>query len=108
VLARGAAALLAAQSLHRDVVVLDISMPGMSGLDVAVRLHESEAPIVVIVLTVHSEEDFVQAARSGRPRVCRQAPDWLRPEGAIREARAGREFVSGATTGCAVAGAITA
>ena len=91
----GQAALLAAQSLHPDVVVLDISMPGMSGLDVAARLHESDASIVVVFLTVHDEEDFVEAARSAgglgyvvKPRL---ASD-LRV--AIREARAGREFVS--------------
>jgi len=91
----GRTALLAARQLQPDVVVLDISMPGMSGLDVAARLHESEASIVVVFLTVHDEEDFVEAARSAgglgyvvKPRL---ASD-LRV--AIREARAGREFVS--------------
>ena len=91
----GRTALLAARQLQPDVVVLDISMPGMSGLDVAVRLHESDASIVVVFLTVHDEEDFVEAARSAgglgyvvKPRL---ASD-LRV--AIREARAGREFVS--------------
>jgi len=91
----GPTALLAARQLQPDVVVLDISMPGMSGLDVAARLHESEASIVVVFLTVHDEEDFVEAARSAgglgyvvKPRI---ASD-LRV--AIREARAGRVFVS--------------
>jgi len=91
----GRTALLAARQLQPDVVVLDISMPGMSGLDVAARLHESDASIVVVFLTVHDEEDFVEAARSAgglgyvvKPRL---ASD-LRV--AIREARAGREFVS--------------
>jgi len=91
----GHAALRAAQLLQPDVVVLDISMPGMSGLEVAARLHELGNASVVIFLTVHGEEDFVQAARSAgglgyvvKPRL---ASD-LRV--AIREARAGREFVS--------------
>src|SRR6185436_6948860 len=60
----GQAALRAAQLLQPDVVVLDISMPGMSGLEVAARLHELGSTSVVIFLTVHGEEEFVQAGRS--------------------------------------------
>lgn len=91
----GQAALAAAQLLQPDVIVLDISMPGLSGLDVAARLQEIGSSIAVIFLTVHGEEEFVQAARSAgglgyvvKPRL---AAD-LRV--AVREARAGREFVS--------------
>jgi len=59
----GPAALQAAAALHPDVIVLDISMPGMTGLDVASRLRTSGSKAAVVVLTVHDESDVIQAAK---------------------------------------------
>ena len=91
----GAAALEAAGALHPDVIVLDISMPGMSGLDVAASLRQAGLTTPVVFLTVHDEEEFVQAARAAggigyvsKPRL---ASDLML---AVREAQAGRPFVS--------------
>jgi DNA-binding NarL/FixJ family response regulator len=48
--------------LMPDVVILDISLPLLNGLDVAAQL-KSEAPgIKVIILTMHKSEDFVRKA----------------------------------------------
>ena len=49
----GQAALAAAAALDPDVIVLDISMPGMSGLEVAARLRRSGSRADVVFLTVH-------------------------------------------------------
>jgi DNA-binding NarL/FixJ family response regulator len=91
----GRAALDAARTLRPDVIVLDIAMPGMSGLKVASSLRDAGSSAVVIFLTVHGGEEFIQAAKGAgamgyvvKPRL---ASD-LRL--AIREARAGRQFVS--------------
>ena len=51
-----------AARLRPDVTVLDISMPGMSGIDVAHRLRESGSLTKVVFLTVHEDSDFVEAA----------------------------------------------
>ena len=59
----GQAALDAAMVLQPDVVVFDISMPVMSGLDAAARLSESSNPPRIIFLTVHDDPAFVAAAR---------------------------------------------
>jgi DNA-binding NarL/FixJ family response regulator len=48
--------------LRPDIVILDISMPGASGLDAARRIHESEKGIRVIMLTHHTEWAYVHAA----------------------------------------------
>jgi DNA-binding NarL/FixJ family response regulator len=59
----GRAALDAALLLQPDVVVFDISMPVMSGLEAATRLSESAHPPRIVFLTVHDDPAFVEAAR---------------------------------------------
>jgi two-component system response regulator AlgR len=51
----GEEALALAESLKPDVVLLDIRMPGLDGLQVAARLCELEAPPAVIFCTAHDE-----------------------------------------------------
>ena len=58
----GAAALESAARLQPDAVVLDISMPGMTGLDVAEALKRSDSKAAIVFLTVHEDEEFVRAA----------------------------------------------
>ena len=57
-------ALEAALSLKPDVIVLDISMPGMSGLEVASRLREAGSNAALVFLTVHDEDDIILAAKA--------------------------------------------
>ena len=45
-----------------DVIVLDISMGTMNGIEVARRLHESHCDSVVVFLTVYEDPDFIAAA----------------------------------------------
>jgi DNA-binding NarL/FixJ family response regulator len=91
----GPAALAAAEALHPDVIVLDISMPGMNGLEVASCLRASGSPAAVIFLTVHDEDEFVLAAKAaggiGYVIKSRLVSDL---NVAVREARAGVSFVS--------------
>ncbi len=47
-----------------DVVVLDISMPSMSGFEVAKRLLKSASTPVIVCLTVNDDEDFVPAPQA--------------------------------------------
>jgi DNA-binding NarL/FixJ family response regulator len=51
-------------NLFPDVVVLDISMPIMNGIQAARRLKELRSPARVVFLTVQADPDFVQAALS--------------------------------------------
>jgi len=48
------------QSAHRTdtrCVVLDLRMPGMSGLDLLVHLAAAGSPIPVVILTAHSDDE---------------------------------------------------
>ena len=58
----GRDALLEARRLDPDVVVLDISMPGLNGLQTAGELKCSHHRAKVVFLTVHEDPDFVAAA----------------------------------------------
>src|SRR5262245_58152158 len=59
----GQSALDAAIVLQPDVVVFDISMPVMNGLEAAARLAESAHPPRIVFLTVHDDPAFISAAR---------------------------------------------
>ena len=91
----GTAAIDAAKALRPDVIVLDISMPGMTGLEVAANLRDAGLTAAVVFLTVHDDEEFVVAARqaggTGYVVKLRLVSDL---NVAVQEARAGRSFVS--------------
>jgi DNA-binding NarL/FixJ family response regulator len=62
----GHEALRLAEALQPDVVLLDIGMPGLNGLEVAARLTKLAQPIRVVILSMHMSEEYVlQALRAG-------------------------------------------
>lgn len=58
----GESALRAFAATRPDVVLLDISMGKMSGLEVARRLQQMGHPVRIVFLTVHEEAAFICAA----------------------------------------------
>jgi DNA-binding NarL/FixJ family response regulator len=78
-----------------DVVILDISMPTMGGIEAATLLKERDPEARIIFLTAHEDPEFLQAAMSigalGYVIKSRLASD-LRL--AVTEAMAGRRFIS--------------
>jgi DNA-binding NarL/FixJ family response regulator len=85
----------AACKLQPDVIVSDISMPRLNGIEAVKRLRESGSTSKVVFLTVHAHPDFVQAGfKTGALAYVsklRISADLLV---AIREALEGRVFVS--------------
>ena len=51
-----------AEQIPADVLILDLSMPGIHGLDVIKQLKERGNPINILVLTMHSEEQYIKTA----------------------------------------------
>lgn len=91
----GMAALEAAQSLNPDVLVLDITMPLMDGLEAARRLKEAGSNTRIVFLTIHQDPDFLRTAleigAEGYIVKSQLASDLAL---AVREALAGRKFIS--------------
>ena len=91
----GQAALEAAAALTPAVIVLDISMPGMNGFELASRLRAAGSTARLVFLTVHDEEELVLAAKNagaiGYVLKSRLSADLVV---AVCEAQAGRPFQS--------------
>jgi DNA-binding NarL/FixJ family response regulator len=91
----GRAALEAVLALDPDLAILDISMPGMSGIDVARELHKRASRAKIVFLTVHEDTDILETCLSagGLGYVVKVSMDTdLIP--AMNEALAGRAFIS--------------
>lgn len=50
------------QSLKPNIVLLDISMPGMNGLEVAARIRKSNLPVKIILVSAYKSESFIKGA----------------------------------------------
>jgi two-component system invasion response regulator UvrY len=78
-----------------DVVLLDISMPGRSGLDILKELKSQLPKLAVLVLSIHPEEQYaVQVLKVGASGYLtkKSAPDELVT--ALRKVSAGGKYVS--------------
>jgi two-component system invasion response regulator UvrY len=78
-----------------DVVVLDITMPGRSGLDVLREIKQSKPRLPVLVLSMHPENQFaVRVLKSGAAGYMTKesAPEEL--VGAVKKVLAGGRYVS--------------
>jgi len=88
-------ALAQVQSRDWDLVILDIAMPGRSGLDVLGELRQRRPKLPVLILSAHSEDEFgKQALRAGASGylIKESAPEELVK--AIRKVLAGGRYVS--------------
>jgi DNA-binding NarL/FixJ family response regulator len=84
-----------AATLDHELLILDISMPGLGGIDAALKLKAANQQAKIVFLTVHQDQDYLRAALAtgalGYIVKDRLASD-LVP--GLREVIAGRRFVS--------------
>jgi DNA-binding NarL/FixJ family response regulator len=95
--ADGRDAIRQAMEKNPDVAVIDISMPGMDGLEVVIQLKSLCPKLPVLILTMHVEEQFVvRAVEAGAMGYLtkRAAPGQL--VHAIRKLHAGGRYLSDA------------
>lgn len=62
----GVEALVMIDRLHPDILLLDVAMPRLNGLQTAARVVKDYPATKVIILTMHTDEEYVrEAIRSG-------------------------------------------
>jgi two-component system response regulator NreC len=85
---------------HRpEVIIIDIGMPKLSGIDVAARAQKLDRPPAVIILSMHADESYIirALAAGARAYLLKDATDEdLLP--AIRAVTSGKPFFSPAVT----------
>jgi two-component system, NarL family, response regulator NreC len=97
--ADGLEALRLCGELSPDLLIIDISMPSMNGIEVASRAQKLDPAPRVIILSMHSDESYIMRALSAGARgyLVKDATDEdLIP--AVRSVAAGKPFFSPAVT----------
>ena len=81
---------------HRpDVVLMDIAMPGLNGLEAAARIAKKCPNVRVIILSMHVNEEYVlQALRAGAAGYMVKGADAAELEIAIRAVARGETYLS--------------
>ena len=97
--ADGLEAIRLATELKPDVIILDIGLPRLNGIDVAARVQKLDPAPAVIILTMHTDESYIlrALAAGARAYLLKDATDEdLLP--AIRATAKGRPYFSPAVT----------
>ena len=95
----GREALAILERTPADVAILDITMPGMNGLEAASRVAERWPATRVIILSMHSNEEYVaRALRAGAAGYLLKDAGTSELEAAIRAVVRGQTFLSPAVS----------
>ncbi len=100
----GHEALAAAIELVPDVLLMDISMPGMSGLAATAEVKARRPDVHVLILTIHDREDYLfQALRAGASGYVLKGADVQDLLAAVRSAYRGQVYLYPSIAGALVA-----
>lgn len=95
----GAEACELASRMLPDVVVLDLSMPGMSGTETTASLRKASATVKIVVLSVHEEPSYViRSMRAGAHAYVLKRSASSTLVDAVRAVAAGGSYVDPAMT----------
>jgi len=92
----GTDALAVAKNLKPDILVLDIRMPEMTGLEAAARLRDYSATTKAVILSMHDSEEYVvQALHAGAYGYLLKDTDKAEFIRALKQVYAGSKYFSG-------------
>jgi DNA-binding NarL/FixJ family response regulator len=83
------------ERLHPDVLVVDLMMPGLNGLEVTRQVRKRSRQTYVVILSMHDNEAYVlEGLRNGAAGYVLKESNTTDLVQAIREVTAGRRFLS--------------
>ncbi|MFZ6013993.1 MAG: response regulator [Bacteroidota bacterium] len=95
----GLEALETARNLKPDILVLDIRMPGMTGLEAAAKLHDVAPQTKAVILSMHDSEEYVlQALDAGAYGYLLKDTDKAEFLKALKQIYGGNKYFSGAVS----------
>ena len=78
-----------------EIALLDITMPGLTGIEIAGRIQKDKLPTKVIILSMHLDEEYiVRAVKAGIAGYLLKTSDPVELELAIRAAMCGEMYLS--------------
>lgn len=84
-----------AESLHPDVVLADISMPNLNGIEATKVIHQRNPEMPVVMITVHTSSSYVvRALRSGARGYVVKNDDFQHVVQAIKAVSEGQRYLS--------------
>jgi DNA-binding NarL/FixJ family response regulator len=93
--ADGLDAVAEVEQLRPDVLVLDLMMPGINGLEVARRVRHRESRTQVVMLSMYGDEGYIlEALRNGAMAYVLKDADPRDLLTAVRDAASGRRYLS--------------
>ena len=91
----GLTAISLVEQLKPDILILDIMMPGLNGLEVVKRVRQNTPQTQVVVLSLHSNEPYVlEALRSGAAAYVLKASSNASLIEAVKAVSLGRHYLS--------------
>lgn len=95
----GREALEVAKNLHPDILVLDIRMPEMTGLEAVAQLEDYAPHTKAVILSMHDSEEYVlQALDAGAYGYLLKDTDKTEFVKALKQIHAGNKYFSGAVS----------
>lgn len=99
----GQAAVKAVETHQPDLVLMDIAMPGLNGLEAASRITKSWPKVKVVILSMHANEEYLrQALKAGVKGYLLKGADLPELELAIRTVSKGEPYLTPAVARYAI------
>jgi len=91
----GRQAVSLAQDLKPDVVVMDIGMPNLNGIEASLQIKQARPDTAIVMLSMHSDEGYIlRALRSGAAGYILKDSAEADLVGAVRAVAEGKSFFS--------------